>query len=495
VNFVHDTIAGLLADTYFDTVAYTTRTRVTTDPVRGTHHWKLEATGDPSIEAQRMSIKKTVSIINPYMGTPAAGHDYVYSLSLKAEMLGTSLSATNVDIYVTESGVATPVTSSRADINVTNTWQRHFVSHTLTQSGVTGLTIEARFSGPVSGYAYVDCIDLTYGSYIYPHCDGYMSGCEWETSVDASPSWVGTPTIMTLDTLCHAVNGRNNLTIRHVTRIPFATDYVPYSANTKIYIFDMARVDGSGRMYLMWDRVKSSWILYAHDAVKLTFGPTADYPWTLPMNSDSEWIDIAVSIDGDNDTVSLVVNGLVVSTSAWGGTALNVEKWKFGDVWDAPDSSYSVGQELAELSVFGSALSGNELAAIYRLNTPLVDMGSLVDTGGLHFALTRLNESSMPVIIWADGEGSVKHFAEWNPADQQLTSGVSVISSGGAAQYAITAYNGVDSAGVIVRHNKVQVEGEMDFTTALSSAPSGSPTGSFIMQADGVPVKVPYYAA
>ena len=253
-----------------------------------------------------------------------------------------------------------PGTAAKADINIFD---------------AVGITVTTELEG------FVDGVQFEESAYVTPYCDGAQgSGYAWSGTEHNSTS-VRTATEVNLDDLAYLVTDNPTLSFRVVVQMPYDADGT--WSEIISYIFDTRGADNNNRVFLYYSATIDEFYVYLNGATRITNGTTQTF-------KAGDWVDIVLTVDFTADEYYTYVNGILDGSDTTALAAPTLTDWCLGSDYLGANQ---VGLVFAEYAVFDRVLTSDEVAALYALYKPIIDIGS-IDAPGIYILDGRFRISS-----------------------------------------------------------------------------------------------------
>jgi hypothetical protein len=272
-------------------------------------------------------------------------------------------------LYTWNSSTSSWDSTQSAAITLTNDWQYLDVAHT-TASAETGQTCRVRVSalnGSSGDTIYADGVQLE-KDFSSSLCYGDFAHCSWDGTQYGSHSSRSVTTV-DADEIASILDGRDAFSIG--IWVQMGDDYNgnwPELGNNRILDCSGAdrfnfRFDASNQNLEMWDS---------------GFGEL-----THPANFNrGEWKFLVGTFDYASGSYKFYVDGVLVDSATNAGSG--AQAFNQAAIGSKYDTSSDQGNfRFAEVAVFDTILTAEEVAALYQRNAPLVDVGAF-DTPGLY---------------------------------------------------------------------------------------------------------------
>jgi hypothetical protein len=166
---------------------------------------------------------------------------------------------------------------------------------------------------------------------------------------------------LNLDAYASLVSGVLPLTIATWVQVQYDADATWPNGGTN-YLSDM--YSATGRWSLYYTDLGDYWVF--------KYGGTTIMTSSVQTFSAGDWIHLAVAIDTSD--AQLYINGVLDDSYVSALIAQTITDWTVGSIYFG---GFGGGFILGEHSVFGRALTGQEVAAIVVMGRPLTDFGAI----------------------------------------------------------------------------------------------------------------------
>jgi hypothetical protein len=260
------------------------------------------------------------------------------------------------------------------DVSSGTEWTRLQITFTVpTGEGGTYRLLLADKNTP--GNAYYDGIQVEEGAEPTSYCDGSLDWCSWTGTEHGSTS-IRSDTNVTANGLTDLVS-KSGISYRFVVQAPADHDDMIAGRNV------ITELDGTNRLLLN----------YEGDTNRLRVYDGTDWPLSQSVTfSENDWLDIVLTCDGSSWTLYLDGEQIAAGTANtpnWDEP--NFSAWGIGH--NGSGSTWWGDWAFAEIAVFDSILTAEEVAALHQRNAPLVDTGAY-NTPGIYILDGRVRLAS-----------------------------------------------------------------------------------------------------
>ncbi len=235
----------------------------------------------------------------------------------------------------------------------TGDWQRVHLTHTMAAGEtVATLTVQTKTSTQEITF-YVDAIQIEASIFYTLYCDGDQHGSVWSGTIHGSTSNRGN-TKFDLDDYASLISEVSTLTFRFVMKAPYDANGAWPDGNQYI----MAAYSGVGQVIqIEFDR--------ADDRFRVVVGTTV---LTSPLQTFSagDWLEMLITIDTDNNSYVMFIDGVSVDTDTTAKDAPVLTEWKLGSDYDG---TWTGDWIFSEFDVWDRILTATEAASIYSIGT------------------------------------------------------------------------------------------------------------------------------
>ena len=252
-------------------------------------------------------------------------------------------------------------------ITLTDVWTRHQITKTFGVGAVRHVYV---YASPQQGITfYCDGFQLEASAYATTYCDGDQGiGYAWTGAAHASTS-TRTVTEVNLDAHVGLISSNATFSFRIVAQMPYDADAT--WANAIAYLFDAW--SAADRIIANFSTGDNTFRVYIDGADRLSSA--------AQTFKAGDWVDIVVTLDFAADDYNLYINGLLADNDTTALAAQVVTQWNIGS--NVSDATRHGSFAFDEFAVFDRVLTAIEVAGLYALDRPMVDMGSL-DSPGLY---------------------------------------------------------------------------------------------------------------
>lgn len=249
-----------------------------------------------------------------------------------------------------------------ATIVGTGDWQRLTMTHTTNASPSTTRIRLLTVSNVQNITFYMDALQIEQRSYSTAYCDGSLGGGYTWSGTEHGSSSSKTATELNLDDYASLITGKTALTIRTVIRVPEDHDGTWRTPAGNNFIWDL-RISPAGsvpnpRFYLKFDS--------SNETIDVYFAGSERMNSTAQTFDAGDRLDIVVTIDHDNDSHALYIEGSEEDTSSASVQPPTCDEWNIGsNTAGGNHSDFWV----AEFSVWDRALTAAEVSDMYNNGT------------------------------------------------------------------------------------------------------------------------------
>lgn len=251
-------------------------------------------------------------------------------------------------------------------ITLTNVWTRYELTATFGAGAARMVYVWTDVQQGITFYC--DGFQLEQQDYATSYCDGTLgTGYAWTGAAHGSTS-TRTATEVNLDAHVGLISGVAALSFRVVAQTPY-----DYDAASPAY----------GRLFEAWEDADNRVLLYYNPATNTLALIWEESNIQVPLSweadfSAGDWLDIVAVCDTAGD-LELWVNGdLKNSTDLSARSPIAPSQWNIGTNQTA---TYPGGFIFAEYAVFDRVLTAIEVAGLYAMTRPMIDMGALDKPG------------------------------------------------------------------------------------------------------------------
>jgi len=344
-------IAGWIADGI-------TRTRDITYSVFGTAALKVVTDNAAALEG----------FVRVVTGETAADTEYTFSAYLRGS--GT----VRLSIWDTNGGNQFGPT-----ITLTNVWTRYTFTATFSDGVARWVQIYTNVQQDITFYC--DGFQLEQQDYATSYSDGSLgTGYAWAGAAHGSTS-TRTVTIVDVDAHAGLLAGNDTWSMRVVAQMPYDSDATWSVAGASMLCGWRASAEG-GEGWVIYDMTDDRW--------KIRLNSVDVLQSSVQSFEAGDWIELILTVDYAADSYELFLQGISEDTAANVLAAQTTDQLKLGS---RRDSTFQGGFNIAEFAVFDRVLTAVEVAAMYALQRPLVDAGSL-DKPGIYILDGRFRIAS-----------------------------------------------------------------------------------------------------
>jgi hypothetical protein len=252
-------------------------------------------------------------------------------------------------------------------------------------------------------------VQIEKSAYATSYCAGSLSHCSWSGTAHNSTS-TRTATEVNLDDHAELLSGNTEFT----THIVFQVQY-DYDANwpeaTYNYIYDAYDSGSSNRTFFYYDPTDERFEVRPSSGTTFT-GSTQSF-------SAGDWIVATITYDYTNDEYKLYINGAEDGSSTSSLSAQTLSELNVGARFNAAGQG---GIAVSEFAIFDSALTAEEVAALYQRNAPLEDTGAIDKPGIYLYDAWLLATSSAGSRVAIDPSDGIQAYSEesGNPQTVQI---------------------------------------------------------------------------
>ena len=247
-------------------------------------------------------------------------------------------------------------------------WERVTVTAT-TDAGQTNLHVHIRKNNDATDTTvYVDGLQVEEADCETSYCDGSLgTGYSWDGTAHASVSdRVGTE--VNLDDEASLFSGKNTLSFAGWFQAPYDSDGTwPYSYPRVWTLYNDA--SNSIRMFF---NVSSERIYMNVNGTNLN-------PDGSTAFSAGDWLHIVATLDFSSDEYKLYIDGELIKT--WTNSLSAPTGLDEFNVGSSPSGGNQPGVAVAEFICLDDILTADEVALLFNLNRPIIDMGELETPG------------------------------------------------------------------------------------------------------------------
>lgn len=259
---------------------------------------------------------------------------------------------------------------SSGTITLTDTWKRY--GFTATFGTGVDRNVYIRTIGQQAATFYCDGFQLEALAVATSYADGSLgTGYAWTGTAHNSTS-TRAVTEVNLDAHGKLLENNATMSFRIVTQAAYAYDGTwPTATPLLMDIYE----DASNRIFIAFSSATDK--LYASvvsGGTTLTLTPSAVTPF-----SAGDWLDIILTIDFTGNKYYFYFNGGEIASGTTDlANIVTLSQWNVASRFNAVSQA---GWNVAEFAAFGRVLTASEVAAMYALQRPTVDVGSLDKPG------------------------------------------------------------------------------------------------------------------
>lgn len=254
-------------------------------------------------------------------------------------------------------------------ITLTPTWTRHDYTATFGTGAARYVYVVTSTAQAVT--FYVDGVQLEQKAHPTTYCDGSLGdGYTWSGTAHASTS-TRTLTALNLDDFTDLISGNIALSFHAVVQAPFDADDFPAGSNAMV--FSARGADNDNYVYLSYRADNDYFWIYLNGSYITT---TAAQTFKA-----GDFITLDFTLDFTGDHYRLYIDGIEADHDTTAKSAPTLTDWQVGSYYTG--ASAQGGWAFSEYSVFDRVLTAAEVAQMFNLQRPLVDMGA-TDKPGIY---------------------------------------------------------------------------------------------------------------
>jgi hypothetical protein len=310
-------------------------------------------------------------------------------------------------------------------------WRRGSAAWTNNTGGAVDIQIRL-YTIDSGDDVWFDGVQMEVSNALSSVCYGDLTWCSWSGAGHNSSS-SRTDTAFTMDDLVGVISDNNALTIHVMFQVAYDADGAwPQSGHN--YIYDIRGGDSSNRLILIYDSSANKFEGHINGNRLLI---SAEQSFEA-----GDWIQIDITLDFSGNAWKMYIQGAIEDSDATSRIAPTLSSFDCGRAYIS--TLYS-NIAVAQLAVFDSILTAEQVAALYHSNRPLADAGAF-DTPGIYIL---------------DGQFSLAT-ATSGARTQIDVSGWRAWNSSGNAAFALALEDGLSWDGGTLDQNDVQIGRQAD---------------------------------
>jgi len=243
-------------------------------------------------------------------------------------------------------------------------WERLVVTYKNETGGAINVTPYLR-NGAADGATHIwaDAVQSEVSGVATTYTDGTLGdGYAWTGAVHNSDSTRAVSYVLLNDHVA-LISGKNTLSFRLVAQMPYDADATWPREFDDNYIFEAKGADSNNRIILVYDETTDKFEVFINGGWRLASA--------AQIFKAGDWMDIVLTLDFGSNDHNLYVSGTLEDNDTTAMTAPTLTQWTLGA---AIDETLQPGVVVAEYAVFSRVLTAIEVAQLFNLQRPLVDM-------------------------------------------------------------------------------------------------------------------------